>query len=865
MKHSLTIAPVTLGVLLALGSMGCEKDVAAPEQLHQPSDGLPFEIPAFETVPANPDGVTLSGPGDARAVVATRWMPPSPTAPTNIGSDGLLRDQLEAAINPDATVDQVNDALASIEGAILSMSGGSPFVTLRVPLAADHGEAQARADALLAGDAFTYAAPAYGASRKRVQGREDPPNDAGESWHTDAMNLWAGWNLASGVDSNDRTVIITADYYPHETGVPGIGDNLVFFPGGGVPIPTSEPEANSGYFAAGLIAGEFDGVAPGVAPDHAAYIAALHDYGLSWTGTLHGLAHTVASFDTDRLLLFTPLVYYDESEPFDLDPRGDRALHALMWRILRATTPAFQSIDIVHVVPSGEGIGNDPLAANYQSPWALAAREGNLLDFAAQGGEVEAAKVRPLWTVYSPLLGIATPVPDVVIVGASTVQGTRWERSARPADVRAPGEEILSTCAMDCSGDGLSWGTGTDVAAAQVAGLAAYMWAVNPALDGSDLIRRLLHAYVVSGDPGFVDAYVAMLAVDDAIDIVNAPARRALLDVAGAELGSLDPNGVFDDVDLETYITFFRQYESERAVAGDNFMIDHSRFDLNGDGLTGGDGEGRFDLDATWPTAFTEISAPTETTPILVDETRLTDREILCYYAYSDLYAGDEARRNELLGGCDGPRVIHRNSSLTALVQANYFGDDGLESLLDRVQSRQEDAIYSGALVASAGGNLHETRTREDENGDVYRIFRWDMEAGIGASEVLTLDGSGGLQRFVASGNMSCDVLLTVEDVEARMGESNLARGHHSTSIGFRVAEPVNVRVSATGGGGASGQGRSEFQFNAPGLGSTPGTFEGVLEPGGYTISVTASAGSPAENGGGTANLNYSLVFEILD
>ena len=156
-----------------------------------------------------------------------------------------------------------------------------------------------------------------------------------------------------------------------------------------------------------------------------------------------------------------------------------------------------------------------------------------------------------------------------------------------------------------------------------------------------------------------IDAYAAVLAVDDFdINVPNSGrVRKAILDVSP----NLSPsNPIFDVEDLRSYITAF-----ERADGA----IDYSRFDLNGDGRTGGTEKSRFDLNNRVdlnnqgnPDPFRWGSEPVskeiEGGIVKFEEKALTDMEVLCYYAYSNLYdissSGmdpDGTQRRELLKG----------------------------------------------------------------------------------------------------------------------------------------------------------------------------------------------------------------------
>jgi hypothetical protein len=109
--------------------------------------------------------------------------------------------------------------------------------------------------------------------------------------------------------------------------------------------------------------------------------------------------------------------------------------------------------------------------------------------------------------------------------------------------------------------------------------------------------------------------------------------RRAILD--------LNEDRLFDEKDVEKFLT---EFDAANGVK------DYSRYDLNGDGLTGGTGTRAFNLDMDYPPTYTSVSQTIEDNSVSFNENSLTDLEILCYYAYSRLYAGSKSERKELLG-----------------------------------------------------------------------------------------------------------------------------------------------------------------------------------------------------------------------
>jgi len=120
-----------------------------------------------------------------------------------------------------------------------------------------------------------------------------------------------------------------------------------------------------------------------------------------------------------------------------------------------------------------------------------------------------------------------------------------------------------------------------------------------------------------------------------------------VLDVTD-EFGSADSGDqAFTEHDLETIL------DALVAAAGD---VEYGRYDLNGDGATGGDSTNPFNLNIDWPPTFTSLSYELLGTPVTLDEAELTDLKILCYYANSPLYTGNETQRDTLLGGALPPR-----------------------------------------------------------------------------------------------------------------------------------------------------------------------------------------------------------------
>jgi hypothetical protein len=158
-----------------------------------------------------------------------------------------------------------------------------------------------------------------------------------------------------------------------------------------------------------------------------------------------------------------------------------------------------------------------------------------------------------------------------------------------------------------------------------------------------------------------IDAHAALLSLDEAglPTAASARVRKAILDVTG--------DGKFDATDLDRYLAeFVVNYRSatDHGPLANPSVRDWGRYDLNGDGFSGGSGRQAFDLDRVGSTRygaarFNNVTLTVEGTPVGYDELQLTDLEILCYYAYSALWQGTAQERTQRIHptfcGAPGP------------------------------------------------------------------------------------------------------------------------------------------------------------------------------------------------------------------
>lgn len=200
--------------------------------------------------------------------------------------------------------------------------------------------------------------------------------------------------------------------------------------------------------------------------------------------------------------------------------------------------------------------------------------------------------------------------------------------------------------------------SGTSMATPQAAGVAALVWSLDPTLsvqavkaiieDTADpAVQNGNATDTCSTDPlPIIDAYAAVLAAggDDA--------RLVLLDVTGS--------GDFNENDVQAFMDRYDPDVDESEMA-----FEYSVYDLAGDGLTGSrlERRERFDLSGSgFNPAIRDIPSIAGS-PLFMqyDTDAVSDWDVLCYYAYSDLYSGNTTIRDDLLMRyCRGARISVR-------------------------------------------------------------------------------------------------------------------------------------------------------------------------------------------------------------
>jgi hypothetical protein len=230
----------------------------------------------------------------------------------------------------------------------------------------------------------------------------------------------------------------------------------------------------------------------------------------------------------------------------------------------------------------------------------------------------------------------AEPAANVLIVGSQDSSFVTSEFSEPGAQVFAVGEGIPTLLGVPVQG--------TSFSAPQVAGLAAYLWLLSPELRARPLADTIAAIRANASPDGLVNAYASVLSLDrpEAPTPTTARVRLALLDV--------DADGDFDLADLQAFHDAYVQVGAPINPSRQDF----SRFDLNGDGFTGGTRATRMDLDPTGSTRFgapqiSELFVPRGNQTLTFHEAFVTDARALCFYALSGLYSGSDAAARDAL------------------------------------------------------------------------------------------------------------------------------------------------------------------------------------------------------------------------
>lgn len=830
------LLPIMLNLLLLASCGGGGSD----------SSSTPPTPPASVYLP--PEGVILSGKPDDLALSVLTDMSPIPAQDADI-ENGLLLTRLSVGIAANATVAQVNSALEAHGGGIVGMLSDLPVLVVAVPRQGDAEALQVLANSLAAASGIRIAMLAREAQAELAP---LPPADAEFAMrHLQDARFPAAWNVRRlAADCNDQPTVIAADFFtrpiPGNTAyadfareVPGVDDNGI---GGG---GTSPNASLHGYDVLTTLAAALDDEIPTGAnpfPD-CLDIRTVQMKGLG--GVSAPIAIALAIPASGKVIVNTSFGFWEDcSEPclptaLHVAAAQHRAVEGA-WvravlasradRVLVSAAAGNAANEDISVVYPGVGI------ADYSSEFTVAAKADADMSFArtellwepAGQSCTGADSCFPSLTLTPEQLVVLentlddlgpasrTPSVNVLVVGSSQPVANNL-----PSDFSEPGEDVsavgegIPIMALDANQQNETT-QGTSFAAPQVAALASYLWMISPELRSRPVTDTILAIRAGAfGTINQIDAYSSILSLDPAGDPDPATwlIRRSLLDV--------DDSNAFTEVDLAAFIArYFQAPDLVQAV--DPQQRDYSRYDLNGDGYTGGaTAVVSFDLDRNGsslygPPQLTEVDVPIGAKRFGVNEQFVSDLEVLCYYAYTALYTGDEFAREQLLANkCVPIMVVVAPAAITVAPGGTVnFAADVSGTTDPRVTWELPDGggTISSEGVFTAGTESGTFRVRARS---VVKVNRFgDAQVTVGAQActgVTRITNWAELQAWPPDGSSDCGYRSSLRNINSYTETSSCSSEYAGTSTmtlsftesytpgGELVAASAEFSGSATG------------------------------------------------------------------
>jgi subtilisin family serine protease len=489
------------------------------------------------------------------------------------------------------------------------------------------------------------------------------------------------------------------------------------------------------------------------------------------------------------------------------------------------------------------------------SSWATFIRTHHLEDRVLQATTAGNQHARPAagnsgWSAAALRSDLTTPegdpqppLSDILVVentsdsGAPAYQPGCLSRSSNiGGTIAAPGVDVYSNLIGTDAGPE----SGTSMSSPQVAGLGEYLWSINPELSAPQVARLIRQtaqpARAACQDAPVLDAYTATLGLDEpgCLLATCAPSRLAILDVAA-------PHGRFDQADVQQLADhiFATPAPADR---------DWSRFDLNGDGFTGGDKTAPFDLDTTGSTralsptlsTVTEAVHDTNGNPVQeqFDEHKVTDAEILCYYAYSSLYtpAAQDDQRDKILGNhCAPVQVLDCANSVS-------LSADAVNISKSPPPSSDDHPRCAPALNDAPPPLTAQQTTPCDGPGSC--MVTGTATTSSSASAKLTVRGAQINASFRGEGKSSTtpSMLCTSCDASAEVnGDSTIT---FRTSVACTYEVTGDIVDTTSGDGTATAAGEVFVSGSVFDLTSGSGGKSGTLAPGTYTMQTTSGISS---------------------
>ena len=623
---------------------------------------------------ANVDGGGFAGvlPGDpaspARAAITNVPAPPADDADI---VDNVIMSRLDVWLQADATVGQVNTAVAGIGARVLSMTAGSSVISVAFPPAPDSATLEQKRQALEASPGIVFAALATVTVTENLPG--GMAREERNIGHLLTARFPAAWNLRDIAIKNceSRKVnVIVLDVFGAP--VPSRFEHEV----PGFLAPKAASSNDHGWRVTSVAASYYDGEGvSGANPfTQCLNIRGVQAANISMT---EANANLWQSLPSGKVIVNVSLAHSAPPNCANCSP-SDFA-NGFLW-LERGIQFATQWRELAHgrdddllIAESAGNNGNIAAGVHYalfrdariSGTFSLTASEQifgsprlTVFDdpaaFAPEPQFPGYPSLLPSADRRSKLLKFVTShvsddvgrAPNVVSVGATTrgepLSVVQAPFSNSNGQVYAVGTAVMSVGAPDDSPV-----DGTSFSAPQVAGLASYLWLLSDDLRNkpTSFTRQAIlenARFTVAAGVHVLDAYASVLSLDAAEPVTpaSAPIRRALLDVNG--------DGAFTEADVQDFAAALVGATGQPPRVWD-------RHDLNGDGYSGA-GTARFDLDRVGSLQYglasylPSVQQSYKGQTLTFDETALTDLQILCYYAYSALYTGAAAARDDKIG-----------------------------------------------------------------------------------------------------------------------------------------------------------------------------------------------------------------------